>query len=350
MRYIAVTLGDPAGIGPEIVAKLLTAFHPADHELVAVGSREVLARELAGQDFVSPPKLESVTVEDLAGGETEVSSRRRDTILVLDSGPAETPSYGRDSALGGEHAFAALETGSRLAQAGRFSALVTAPLSKKSLSLAGLGERGHTEILAELTGSDHVHMMMASAVMRVTLMTRHIPISAVPGALTRELVVDAGLATWDALRRLWGYERPLLAMAGLNPHAGEGGLFGLEEERVLRPALEELRRLGVAIEGPFSADTLFLGHNLDKFQAFLACYHDQGLIPFKSATFGRGVNVTLGLPFVRTSVDHGTAYDIAGHHHASTDSLKEAVELAILLSRNHERDPSRDFWSHERNS
>jgi 4-hydroxythreonine-4-phosphate dehydrogenase len=266
---------------------------------------------------------------DLASGGPEMHS-----IEVLETGPDELPERGDHSASGGEHAYRAVEAAVKLSLDGVFSAIVTAPLSKRSLSLAGHRDPGHTELLCRLAGAPAVHMMMASTVMRVTLITRHIPLAEVPRALTRERIVQAGMYTWQALTDMWGYASPRLAMAGLNPHAGEQSMFGDEEERVVRPALDVLRSRGVVIEGPFPADTLFLGYRLKMFHAFLACYHDQGLIPFKTASFGKGVNVTLGLPFIRTSVDHGTAFDIAGRGHASTDSLREAVDLATALCRN----------------
>jgi 4-hydroxythreonine-4-phosphate dehydrogenase len=225
----------------------------------------------------------------------------------------------------------ALKAAVRDALAGRVDAIATAPLSKTSLRMGGFPWPGHTELLAEAAGTADVAMMFVGGGLRVALLTIHRALASVPGALRPEEVrrilrlVDRELPRFGAGRRRIG-------LCGLNPHAGEGGLFGHEERSVLAPAVEAARREGVDVNGPFPADTLFVKAKRGDYDAVVACYHDQGLIPVKLAAFGRCVNVTLGLPFPRTSVDHGTAFDIAARGGADPGSLEAAIELAIELS------------------
>jgi 4-hydroxythreonine-4-phosphate dehydrogenase len=217
------------------------------------------------------------------------------------------------------------------AQAGVVAAVTTAPVNKLAFARAGLPWKGHTDLLAHLTGSARVAMMFWSPPLKVVLATIHLPLAAVSGALTRELADDIIDLTARELPR-FGLDAPRLALAGLNPHAGEDGLMGGEEERVLRPAVLAARARGIGIEGPFPGDTVFLRASRGEFDAVIACYHDQGLIPVKLLAFGRSVNVTLGLPIIRTSVDHGTAFDIAGRGVADPSSLIEATLLAVRLA------------------
>lgn len=214
-----------------------------------------------------------------------------------------------------------------LALAGEVDAIVTAPAEKKAFNLAGFAYPGHTEWLAALAGGVPVAMMLASDRLRVVLLTTHIPLRDVPAALTQDRIVSMGRVTRDALCRWWGIESPRLALCALNPHAGEGGLFGTEDATVLAPAA---RTLGAA--GPFPADTVFVRAMKGEFDAVLAPYHDVGMTAIKVASFGKAVNVTLGLPFIRTSPDHGTAFDIAGKGIADPSSMREAVKLAVELA------------------
>jgi len=216
-------------------------------------------------------------------------------------------------------------------QAGVVHAIATAPVNKLAFSRAGLPWKGHTDLLAHLTGSPRVAMMFWSEPLKVVLGTIHIPLLEVPRALTRE-VLDGIIALTAAELPRFGVRAPRLALAGLNPHAGEDGLLGGEEEAVLKPAVAAARARGIAIEGPFPADTLFVRASRGEFDVVIACYHDQGLIPVKLLAFGRAVNVTLGLPIIRTSVDHGTAFDIAGKGVADASSMVEAVLLAARLA------------------
>jgi 4-hydroxythreonine-4-phosphate dehydrogenase len=209
--------------------------------------------------------------------------------------------------------------------------VATAPINKEALRLAGLPWSGHTDLLAHLTGAQRVAMMFHSEPLRVVLATIHVPLAAVPALLTRELMEETIALTAREMPR-FGWPSPRIGVAGLNPHAGEHGLFGREEEMAIVPAIQAARARAIDVAGPFPADTLFVRATRGEFDVVVACYHDQGLIPVKLAAFGRAVNVTLGLPMVRTSVDHGTAFDIAGKGVADAGSMIEAVRLAAKLS------------------
>jgi 4-hydroxythreonine-4-phosphate dehydrogenase len=235
------------------------------------------------------------------------------------------------SAKSGRAAYEVLCAAVRDAQAGSVDAIATAPVSKLAFARAGLPWKGHTDLLAHLTGSRRVAMMFWSSPLKVILATVHIPLAEVPRALTRSVLDETIDLAAEELPR-FGVARPRLALAGLNPHAGEEGVLGDEEQRVLGPAVEGARARGIAIAGPFPGDTIFVRASRGEFDAVIACYHDQGLIPVKLLAFGHSVNVTLGLPIVRTSVDHGTAFDIAGKNVADPTSMIEAVLLAANLA------------------
>jgi len=282
---VAITVGDPAGIGPEIAVK--AAADPRVRE----ACEPVLYGPVDGA-FVS----------------------------------------GQLSADAGRAAYDAICAAVRDAQEGRVDAVATAPVNKLAFARAGLPWKGHTDLLGHLTGSRRVAMMFWSEPLKVVLGTVHVPLAQVSTVLTRAVLDDVIDLTATELPR-FGIARPRLAMAGLNPHAGEAGLLGDEEEHVLGPAVRAAVARGVSIEGPFPADTLFVRAARGEYDCVVACYHDQGLIPVKLLAFGRAVNVTLGLPIVRTSVDHGTAFDIAGKGLADPSSLVEAVLLAARLAR-----------------
>lgn len=236
------------------------------------------------------------------------------------------------SAEAGRAAYDAICAAVADAQAGVVQAVATAPVSKLAFAKAGLPWKGHTDLLAHLTGSRRAAMMFWSDPLKVILASVHVPLAAVPQTLTREALDDViALAACELPR--FGLPRPRLAVCGLNPHAGEEGVLGSEEQRILRPAVEHARARGVDIAGPFPADTLFVRAARGEFDAVIACYHDQGLIPVKLLAFGRAVNVTLGLPIIRTSVDHGTAFDIAGQGTANPSSMIVATLLAARLAR-----------------
>lgn len=283
---IAITVGDPAGIGPEISAK-------------AVVDPRVLA--------VCEPIIFAEPVPD-------------------DCRP------GLLSASAGMAAYRTIVRAVDAALTGRVDAIATAPINKEALALAGLNWHGHTELLAHLTGATSVAMLFYAEALRVVLATIHDPLSAVPGLLTRERLDGIIRLTARELPR-FGYPKPRLAVCGLNPHAGEKGVLGREELTVHEPVIAACRRDGLDVDGPWPADTVFVKAARGEYDAVVACYHDQGLIPVKLLAFGKAVNVTLGLPIIRTSVDHGTAFDIAGRGIADPGSLVEAVCLAARLAR-----------------
>jgi 4-hydroxythreonine-4-phosphate dehydrogenase len=260
-------------------------------------------------------------------------SRVRAVCEPLFYGSHEHCAPGVLSADAGRAAYDTIVRAVRDAQTGGIHGIATAPINKEALALAGLPWRGHTEMLASLTNARRVAMMFWSEKLRVVLLTIHIPLASVPAALTVESVCSIIELTHRELPR-FGIARPRLALAGLNPHAGEHGVLGSEETDVLEPAIARSTREGVNISGPFPGDTIFLRAMRGEFDAVLACYHDQGLIPIKMAAFGQAVNVTLGLPIIRTSVDHGTAFDIAGKDVADPESMVQAVLLAARLARN----------------
>jgi len=285
---LAVTLGDPRGIGPEVVAKALAlGALPAD--VVVLGNAERGAEPSAAPPSPAPRSLPP-----------EVAGR-----------------------IAGE----AVEEAVRLALTGEVDAIVTGPVHKHALHLAGYRYPGLTEMVGHLAGDVETAMMLATGTLRVVLVTTHLPLREVPARVTAERVVRVGRIAEAALRRWWGLERPRLAVCALNPHAGEAGLFGDEDDRVLRPAAA---RLGAA--GPIPADTVFVRAMKGEFDAVLAPYHDVGMTAVKVAGFGKGVNVTLGLPFPRTAPDHGTALDIAGKGVADPSSMRAALDLAVQLA------------------
>ena len=283
---VAITAGDPAGIGPEIAAKAA-----ADARVRAVCEPVIY-------------------------------------------GPAPDAAFapGVLSAEAGRAAYDAICNAVRDAQAGRVAAIATAPVNKLAFARAGLPWKGHTDLLGHLTGSRRVAMMFWSEPLKVVLATVHVPLADVPRMMTVDLLTGVIELTARELPR-FGVTSPRLALAGLNPHAGEDGLLGDEDGRVLKPAVETMRARGVEISGPYPGDTVFVRASRGEFDAVIACYHDQGLIPVKLLAFGESVNVTLGLPIVRTSVDHGTAFDIAGKGVADPSSMIAATLLAARLAR-----------------
>ncbi len=282
---IAITVGDPAGIGPEIAQKT---------------AANAVVRDACDPVLYGPP--------DAAGFEPGVLS-----------------------AASGRAAYDAICAAVRDARSGRVDGIATAPISKLAFARAGLPWKGHTDLLAELTGASRVAMMFWSEPLKVILATVHVPLADVPATVTHELLESIIDLTAKELPR-FGMTTPRLALAGLNPHAGEEGVIGTEEQHVLRPAVEAARSRGIDIRGPFPGDTIFVRASRHEFDAVIACYHDQGLIPVKLLAFGSAVNVTLGLPIVRTSVDHGTAFDIAGKGVADPSSMIEATLLAARLA------------------
>ncbi len=283
---IAITAGDPAGIGPEIAEK--AAADP-------------------GVRAVCEP-------------------------LIFASQPATAIRRGEVSAAAGQAAYDTIVEAVAAARRGDVAAIATAPINKLAFAQAGLPWKGHTDLLAELCGVRRVAMLFHSPQLKVVLITVHVPLREVPALLTPDLVADTVRLTAEALTA-FGIAHPRLALAGLNPHAGESGVLGTEDDAVLAPAVAAARAAGIDLKGPFPADTVFVRASRGEFDCVLACYHDQGLIPVKLLAFGQAVNVTIGLPIIRTSVDHGTAFDIAGQGVADAGSMIEAVKLAALMAK-----------------
>ncbi len=305
---IGITIGDPAGIGPEIAIR--AALSPEVGEAcrpVLVGPESIWKREgrRLGRD------VRRLEVEPTAE-------------------PHRSPVPGRISAATGSVSAEAVVAAAVLCMTGKFSAMATAPISKRAVNLAGYRFPGHTELLAGLSGAGSYAMMFVSDIHKVTLATVHEPISKLPSLITVKLILEKIRLTDLALRKWWGYKRPRIAVLGLNPHAGEGGLLGGEEKTIIGPAVRSVSRMGIRAMGPVSAEAGLRLSSDKKADALLAMYHDQGLLPLKA--IGGSVNLTLGLPFVRTSPDHGTALDIAGGGAADPDPMKRAVLLAARLA------------------
>lgn len=317
---VAVTMGDPAGIGPEIVAAALAQTEQA--RAVVVGNAPVMEQAAA-----------------LRGLDLEVRVVTRMDELVFERGVLyvwephrleEPPVIGQVSAVAGRAAFEAIVEAIRLAKAGQVSGIVTAPINKEALAAAGVKYPGHTEILADFGGAERVAMMLANDEIRTVLVTIHCSL--------KDAIARADFpAQMSAIRlahegaRAFGIDAPRVAVAGLNPHAGEGGLFGQEEIEIISPAIAAAREEGIDVSGPWPGDTVFMQAREGRFDVVVAQYHDQGLIPVKYMGLEKGVNITLGLPFVRTSPDHGTAFDIAGKGIADPASLKTALETAARM-------------------
>jgi len=309
---IAVTLGDPRGIGPEVAAGALAdAAVAGAADFVLVGPRGLLRPDAA----------------DVPAGEWRAED---------------------DAAAAGGVAGNAIRIATEMALAGEVDALVTAPIEKNAFRAGGWRYPGHTEMLGALAGAPDVVMMMAAertalgGALRVVLATTHLALRDVPAALTTDLLVRQARLTEEGLKRLWGIDRPRIALCAVNPHASDGGLFGDEEARVVEPALRILADAGIDARGPIPADTVFTRAVRGEFDAVVAPYHDVGMAAFKTAAFRAGVNVTLGLPFPRTSPDHGTALDIAGKGMADPSSMKEAILLAVRLAQRFDSAEQRD--------
>jgi 4-hydroxythreonine-4-phosphate dehydrogenase len=331
VRPIAITMGDPAGVGPEIIVKasrrLRDRLTSGALRLLVIGSKSALdeACRALGEPLIpvddgSPPALALVPVGD-------------DNAVI---------EQGQVSPLCGDFAYRAVERGIEMAKAGKIAAIVTAPLNKEALNAAGHHFAGHTDMLATLTGSRDSVMMLAHGNMRVSHLTTHIALQDVSSRLTPERLRRVTELTHQALTGL-GLPNPHIAIAALNPHAGEGGLFGRQDIDVSMPTIERMRTDGMNVSGPVPGDTVFVKLRAGQYDAVVAMYHDQGHIPVKLLGFQvdpatgkwealNGVNITLGLPIIRTSVDHGTAFDIAGKGIANEDSLVEAIDYALRMA------------------
>ncbi len=318
-KPLIITMGDPTGIGPEIIVRAWLE-----------GELETFACPLlvAGDAGVLQKAARLYDVRAEIGDGVLTAGKKRLAVKSLTGLAAQGLAYGHPDQACGRAMAAYIDWAVEQCLAGRAGGMVTAPISKRAINAAGIAFPGHTELLAERCGVDRVVMMLAGEKLKVCLATTHLPLDAVAAALTTDGILETVRITDTALRRRFGIPRPRLAVLGLNPHAGEAGLFGDQEKRIIAPAIEQARFEGIAATGPHSADTLFHFAVAGHYDAVVCMYHDQGLIPLKLLHFEDGVNVTLGLPIVRTSVDHGTAYDLAGTGKASCASLVAAIRMA----------------------
>ncbi len=330
MLPLAITMGCPAGIGPEIILKHFQQSHRDSSEpCIVVGDSQVLelyAKRLGIQSLIIPWQPGDVVATGCGSIPVYESS-------ALSCESIQPGNFSKETAMAMASAITTAVAG---VQKGLFSGLCTCPISKEALQLSSQHYPGHTEMLADLCSSKDQVMMLAGPSLRVTLATIHCGIAEVPGLLNIDDLLRLYLTTHHSLQTDFAIPAPRLAVAALNPHAGEGGMFGTEEERIIIPSMERGRAEGINLQGPFPPDTLFNKASQGAYDAVICMYHDQGLIPFKLLHFADGVNVTLGLPLVRTSVDHGTAYDIAGRGTADPTSLGAAVTLGhtIIANRN----------------
>ncbi|MFW6364841.1 MAG: 4-hydroxythreonine-4-phosphate dehydrogenase PdxA [Spirochaetota bacterium] len=326
-RYLAVTMGDPAGIGPEVIMKAVSQNRHWNSNPILVGRYDVLSR--------TRDRFAQGLVLDRAADRTELDrlldDTARDTICVYDTSSGDyLPEPGKGDERTGASSLRCIDDAIDLWKGEYVAGMVTGPVSKALIEKSGTPFTGHTEYIAERTGG-FPYMMMYSPDYTVILVTMHLPIQSVHVRVTAERIEHTAKAALHALKRINGRDARL-AVAGLDPHCGDNGAIGPFDRDVTVPLVRRMKKSGLNIEGPYSADTLFIPDRWKQYDGIIAMYHDQGLIPFKMCAFETGVNVTLGLPIVRTSVDHGTAFDIAGRGIASHASFVHAYELAMLLS------------------
>ena len=323
-------MGCPAGIGPEIILKYFTSS-PENNRGKIVVAGDINALEFYQKRFSIDCSLQSWKPG-------EPLPEKPLTIPVFETSRLQTSdiSPGTFTQTTAEAMVAAITQSVTAVQKGQLAGICTCPISKESLQLSGQHYPGHTEMLAALCQVESQVMMMAGTSLKVTLATIHCSVADIPSLLTIDSLVKLFTVTWNSLQNDFGLKQPKIAVAALNPHAGEGGMFGNEEKDIIVPAMERASTLDIPLQGPFPPDTIFFKAVRGEYDAVICMYHDQGLIPFKLLHFNDGVNVTLGLPIVRTSVDHGTAYDIAGKGVASHESLTAAVEMAQCIAVNRE--------------
>lgn len=322
-KIIAITMGDGSGIGPEVIAKALTIMDMSGITPVIIG--DFFVQEHAFEKFTnltnSLNQVESIyDIED-----------NKINILDLNNLRNKSIQFGQISSETGKASVNYIFKAIELALDGKIDAIATAPISKAAIRKAGFDYDGHTEILAEKTNSNNYAMSFFSPEMNVILVTTHVAHKDVTSIIDKELILNKIILAHQSMQDL-GIENPKIAVLGLNPHAGEGGIFGNEEEKHIIPAIREAKHLNIDIDGPIPSDTAFTRDKLQKYDMFVAMYHDQGLIPLKMLAFDKAVNVTLGLPIIRTSVDHGTAFEIAGKGIADAGSMIEAIKLAVKFA------------------
>lgn len=324
---IGITMGDPCGIGPEIIIKSLKS--PAVRKIanyVIIGNENVF-------DQAARALKISVKYRIISHISEIMDSKQPILLLSMGNFKSNLIKQKKATAEGGELSVQCVLRGINLAMSRHIDALVTAPICKEAIHLGGYGYPGHTEMLKVFSGADRVVMLMAGGKLRVAFVTTHIALKDVPQSITVEDVLGTITISDNNLKQYFGLKRPRIAVCGLNPHAGEEGIFGDEERKVVIPAVDKARKKGVLCDGPVSADTIFYKALKGAYDAVVAIYHDQGAIPLKLHAFETGVNITLGIPFIRTSPDHGTAYDIAGKGIADPHSMMEAIKMAVRMAR-----------------
>jgi 4-hydroxythreonine-4-phosphate dehydrogenase len=320
---IAISMGDFNGVGPEVILKHLSKMDLSSSTPLLIGSETVF------QFYEKSLNIRVARHRISETSEIEEGSVNILSISDIDESDIQPSKISKSAGLA---AMKAVEYGINSCLAGQADALVTAPISKEAIHKAGYNYPGHTEFLAEKTGTELVTMILATDQLRVGLQTGHIPMKEVPGSINSNEIVYKIESLDKSLRENFGIDHPKIAVLGLNPHAGDGGVLGTEETEFIQPAVNEVHKKGIHAEGPFPADGFFGSRKHTQFDAILAMYHDQGLIPFKALSFGKGVNFTAGLPIIRTSPDHGTAFDIAGQNKANPDSFTSAYNLAVKMS------------------
>jgi 4-hydroxythreonine-4-phosphate dehydrogenase len=320
---IAISMGDFNGVGPEVILKHLSKMDLSSSTPLLIGSETVF------QFYEKSLNIRVARHRISETSEIEEGSVNILSISDIDESDIQPSKISKSAGLA---AMKAVEYGINSCLAGQADALVTAPISKEAIHKAGYIYPGHTEFLAEKTGTELVTMILATDQLRVGLQTGHIPMKEVPGSINSNDIIYKIESLDKSLRENFGIDHPKIAVLGLNPHAGDGGVLGTEETEFIQPAVNEVHKKGIHAEGPFPADGFFGSRKHTQYDAILAMYHDQGLIPFKALSFGKGVNFTAGLPIIRTSPDHGTAFDIAGQNKANPDSFTSAYNLAVKMS------------------
>jgi len=327
LPIIGITMGDPTGIGPEIIVKALSMKEPFQAcRPVVFGDREVLLRAIQMQNLSTTLEVIEKIPED---------GYLPQKIFIFPVSQLEVPSlrFGKPDRACGEAMVKYIEEAVRWVRSGKLDAITTCPINKQAMNEAGYSFPGHTELLAHLAQASPVAMMFLGSKWKIVLVTTHLPLKDVSRWITASRILSTLRLTDEGMKKYFGTDHPKIAVLGLNPHCGEDGLLGEEEKREILPAIEEAKSLGMDVEGPFPSDSFFNLSGRTVFDAVISMYHDQGLIPIKMFGFREAVNFTLGLPFIRTSVDHGTAYDIAGRGLADPTNLVKAISTAANLSK-----------------
>lgn len=325
---IVITSGEPAGIGPDIC--LAAAMQPVDARVAYLADPALVDARA---------ELLNLDVQICEVDEFNIREHRKGIMQILPIQASQPSSPGTLDSDNGQYVVMMIDKAIELCKTGQSDAMVTAPVHKNLINMAGIPFTGHTEWIAEKTKAEHPVMMLAKQELRICLATTHIPLRKVPSSITQEKLYRTVETIHTDLHRLFGMRSPRIAVCGLNPHAGESGLLGNEEREILEPAIASLKKEGFRVAGPIPGDTAFTSRNLNNCDVVLAMYHDQGLPVIKHSGFGNIVNITLGLPIIRTSVDHGTALDLAGTGKADHSSLCAALDLAIDLSNHRARQP-----------